>query len=390
MSDSEQMFGYTPYPAIWYRMGNREMAVTAMTPVAYNSVVGPREAWDPLSGTGTNRKEDKNHRRAIAQYVADTPDYVLNSLLVYVGAQDAKFVPDRSLPADAPIKPGVLYLRPGATLKVGDGGHRTDAYGDVISAHKPLNDEVFQRLSTSGQPIVVVLDDDQFRRAQDFTDLQRNAKPLNASIGQSMDRRQSINRILIEDVIKRDDIPIFGVGRKVEFLSDTPGKLSAKTMGYKTLRYASGTLLIGTSVRDARGWDASVELEIASDEARAITSIVDFWKGFSQLPDFVSALSAPARGIELLRSKTWLLSANLIYAAAAATHAVTSEEIPECDIPTAMKALQSFDFSRGESTPLIGTLVDPDTGKSVTGRTAWEGATATLVAHIRDELASTP
>ncbi|MET8956738.1 DNA sulfur modification protein DndB [Streptomyces sp. NPDC004533] len=389
MSDAEQMFGYTPYPAIWYRMGNREMVLTAMTPVAYNSVVGPREAWDPLSGTGTNRKEDKNHRRAIAQYIEGTPDYVLNALLVYVGGHDAKFVPDRSLAADAPIKPGVLYLRPGATLKVGDGGHRTDAYGDVISAHKPLNDEVFQRLSMSGQPIVVVLDDDQVRRAQDFTDLQRNAKPLNASIGQSMDRRQSINRILIEDVIKRSDIPVFEKGRRVEFLSDTPGKLSAKTMGYKTLRYASGTLLIGTSVRDIRGWDASVELEIANDEARAIGNIIDFWKGFSELPDFVTALSAPARGIELLRSKTWLLSANLIYAVAAAAHEVTSGSHSACDISTVMKSLQSFDFSRGDTTTLVGTLVDPDTGKSVTGRTAWEGAAAVLATHIRDDISAT-
>ncbi|MFE9570947.1 DNA sulfur modification protein DndB [Streptomyces sp. NPDC006692] len=384
MSDTEQMFGYIPYPGILFRMGNRQMVTTVMTPVDYHSVVGPREAWDPLSGTGTNRKEDKNHRKAIAEYVESTPNYVLNSVLVYAGNKDARFVPDSSAPEDAPVKQGVLYLRPGATLKVGDGGHRTDAYGDVITAHRPLDDEVFQRLSQSGQPINVMLDDDQVRRAQDFTDLQRNAKPLNASIGQSMDRRQSINRVLIEEVIKHDDLPVFGQGQRVEFLSDSPGKLSAKTMGYKTLRYASGTLLIGTSVRDTRGWDAAVELKIAADEITTVAKLIDFWRGFSKLPDFTRAVVAPKQGIALLRDGTWLLSANLIYAIAAAVHEVALVD-ETMSIAEAMSALETFDFSRGDTTPLVGTLVDPDTGKSITGRSAWEGAADTLAEHMREE-----
>ncbi|MEY9967522.1 DGQHR domain-containing protein [Streptacidiphilus sp. MAP12-16] len=378
----QRMFGYVPYPAIGYRMGGRQMVATAMTPVDYTGVVGPREQWDPLSGGGTNRKEDKAHRRGIAMYIEETEDYVLNSILVYIGAGDAKFVADEGTPDELPVKTGVLYVRPGAKFKVGDGGHRTGAYTDVIDAHRQLGDDVYQRLTTSGQPIIVVLDDDQLRRAQDFTDLQRNAKPLSASIGQSMDRRRALNRVLIERIIKRDDIPMFDEGRRIEFLTDAPGKLSTKTMAYKALRYASGTLLVGTGLRDSRGWEDTVELKIASDEKRTISRIVEFWQGLGDIPAVEEALGRD-KGVALLRNDTWLLSANLLYSIAAAVHAVTVED-QNLSIAAAVKALHNFDFSRGTDSPLAGTLVDRETGKAVAGRSAWEGAADVIAKHILD------
>ncbi|WP_049568186.1 DNA sulfur modification protein DndB [Streptomyces sp. SBT349] len=376
----QQMFGFVPYPAIGYRMGGRQMVATAMTPIDYTGVVGLREVWDPLSGGGTNRKEDKAHRQRIAKYIEETEEYVLNSILVYIGEGDAKFVPDDGAPDGQAVKTGVLYVRPGAKFKVGDGGHRTGAYTDVVEAHRDFNDDVYQRLATSGQPIIVVLDDDQVRRAQDFTDLQKNAKPLSASIGQSMDRRSALNRVLIEKIIKRDDIPIFAEGRRVEFLTDTPGKLSAKTMSYKTLRYASGTLLVGTGLRDTRGWEDAVELKIASDEKGSISKIVDFWQGLGELPTLKQSL-AREKGVALLRNDTWLLSANLLYAIAAAVHQVAFED-KQCHLAACMRELHDFDFLRGRNSPFVGTLVDPVTFKAVAGRGAWEGAAEVLVGHI--------
>ncbi|MGW7218973.1 DNA sulfur modification protein DndB [Streptomyces althioticus] len=383
MADSkqQQVFGFVPYPAIGYRMGGRQMVATAMTPVDYTGVVGPREVWDPLSGGGTNRKEDKAHRQRIAKYIEETEDYVLNSILVYIGEGDARFVPDEGTPENQAVKTGVLYVRPGAKFKVGDGGHRTGAYTDVVEAHRDFNDDVYERLATSGQPIIVVLDDDQVRRAQDFTDLQKNAKPLSASIGQSMDRRSALNRILIEKIIKRDDIPVLAEGRRVEFLTDTPGKLSAKTMSYKTLRYASGTLLVGTGLRDTRGWEEAVELKIASDEKGSISKIVDFWQGLGDLPMLKDALGRE-KGVALLRNDTWLLSASLLYAVSAAVHQVALED-KQLTVAAAMTELHGFDFSRGKDSPFVGTLVDPVTFKAVAGRGAWEGAADVIVEHIR-------
>ncbi|MFK0253172.1 DNA sulfur modification protein DndB [Streptomyces sp. NPDC090445] len=378
-------YGRVAYPAIGYKMGSRQMVTTVMSPVTYVGTVGERENWDPLQGTGTNRKEDKNHRQAIAKYIEETEDYVLNSVLVYYRPDEAKFVADD---AEAPISMGTLYVQPGAKAKVGDGGHRTSAYGDVIEAHRH-GDEVLERLQANGQPVIVVLDDDQARRAQDFTDLQQNAKPLNASIAQSMDRRQAINKILLEDVLKDGQVPVFEGGKRVEFLTDSPGKLSPKLTGFKTLRYATGTLLVGTGARSSRTWDEAVAVEIATTgHDDALQRMIDFWTGFGMLPDVASALSVPS-GVVKLRETTWLTSANVLYALAAAVREVTHGA--NLTIKEAMEAAANIDFTRAGST-FHGTLVEPAQynggnlvakAKTLTGRDAWEGAAENLAAKIR-------
>lgn len=370
-------FGRVALPGIGYRMGTRQMVTTVMSPVNFIGTVGPRENWDPLSGTGTNRKEDKAHREGIARYVESTEDYVLNALLVYMGPDDASFEPDDP---GATISPGVLYIRPGAKFKVGDGGHRTAAYGDVIQAHQH-GDDVLTRLTENGQPIIVVLDDDPIRRAQDFTDLQNNAKPLNASIAQSMDRRQAINRMLVERVIKPSIVPVVANNR-IEFLVDSPGKLSPKVMGFKTLRYASGTLLIGVGHRTTRGWEDAVDLVLAGGENEAYEKLIEFWTGYGQVPAVAHALGTE-KGVVLLRENTWLTSANVIYAIAAAANTVASAT--GLSIAQVMKPVVDIDFRRSAST-LVGTLVDEETGKAVAGREAWESAAQKIAEQLTSNL----
>ncbi|MGN7251925.1 DNA sulfur modification protein DndB [Arthrobacter sp. SAFR-014] len=367
------MFGRVALPGIGYKMGTRQMVTTVMSPVNFVGTVGGRENWDPLSGSGTNRKEDKAHREGIAKYIETTEDYVLNALLVYMGLEDAHFEPDDP---EAPISPGILYVRPGAKFKVGDGGHRTSAYSDVIQAHQH-GDDVLKRLTDNGQPVTVVLDDDPVRRAQDFTDLQNNAKPLNASIAQSMDRRQAINRLLIERVIKPSIVPVVANNR-IEFLVDSPGKLSPKIMGFKTLRYATGTLLIGTGQRTTRGWEEAVNLALLKDEDGAYNEILEFWTGFSQIPPVVEAL-VTEKGVVLLREATWLTSANVIYAIAAAVHRASNST--GRSISQVMKPLDEIDFRRAGTT-LIGTLVDEDSGKALAGREAWESAASEIAKRL--------
>lgn len=371
------IFGRVALPGIGYKMGNRQMVATVMSPVSFIGTVGPREDWDPLSGSGTNRKEDKAHRADIAQYIQSTEDYVLNSLLVYMGADDATFEADDP---DAPIAQGILYVRPGAKFKVGDGGHRTSAYTDVIQAHQH-GDDVLQRLTNNGQPIIVVLDDDPLRRAQDFTDLQKNSKPLNASIAQSMNRRQAINRLLIERVIGPSLIPVAAHNR-IEFLVDTPGKLSPKIMGFKTLRYATGTLLTGTGNRTTRSWEDAVDVALAKDEEGAYGKIVEFWTGFGLMPPVAKALGTE-KGVLFLREDTWLASATVIYAIAAAVHSAANST--GRSISQLMKAVGEIDFRRDGET-LTGTLVDKERRKAVGGREALERAAQEIADRLESDL----
>jgi len=61
-------------------------------------------------------------------------------------------------------------------------------------------------------------------------------------------------------------------------------------MGFKTLRYATGLLLIGTGYRWTRAWEDAVESVLIThkNEEQAIT---DFWVGYSRLPDVDRALT---------------------------------------------------------------------------------------------------
>jgi len=374
-------FGRVPLPGIGYRQGSRQMVTTVMSPVQYVNAIGEREEWDPLSGTGTNRREDKAHRRGIADYLEREEDYVLNSILVYLSPEEAEFVPDDP---NSPVSLGSLFVDAAAKMIVGDGGHRSGSYSDVISAHRPLGDEVFARMVANGQPIVVVLDDNQVRRAQDFTDLQNNAKPLNQSVAQSMDRRELLNRVLLENVIKGTEVPAFNGGQRVEFLTDSPGKLSAKIASYKTLRYASGTLLVGTAHRSTKSWSDAVDLQLSRDQDDCTEQIVEFWQGYSDLPAVSRALTVE-KGVALLREDTWLTSAYVMYALAAAVHSVGEQD--NISIADAFAALTAFDFTR-TGPGLHNTLVDPPVGggapKARTGRDAWEGASLVLAKFIRE------
>jgi DGQHR domain-containing protein len=383
-------FGRVALPAIGYFQGSRRMVTTVMSPVTLVDQAGPREAWDPLHGTGTNRKEDKAHRKGIADYVETREDYVIGSILAYLDPSDAEFVADDP---SAEISIGTLYYRPGAKIVIGDGGHRTSAFGDVVDAHRELNGEVFKRMMRNGQPLIIVLDGDRTNRARDFVTLQNNAKPLNQSVAQSMNIDEALNKALLERVIKDGTVPVFEGGKRVEFLTDSPGKLSAKIASYKAIRYTSGTLLVGTGHRSAKSWTENVDLAMARAETHEddpVGHLIEFWQGYGRLPAVTNALLTD-RGVALLRADTWLASANLLYALAAAVHQVVKES--PLSITEAFEVLGKFDFSRS-GTGLHGTLVEPPVAppegngrpSSRTGRDAWEGAGQVLADFVFEQV----
>ncbi|AWI29770.1 DNA sulfur modification protein DndB [Streptomyces tirandamycinicus] len=377
-------------PGIGYKQGDRLMVTTAMDPVALVKTVAQPDPWNPVgSQPHGNRPQDKAHRKGIAEYLENEDQFVLGAVVLYAKHIEARFEPDPGKEGRA-IMPGTLYLNYGAQFDVGDGQHRIGAYSDVIQAHGEDEDPVMKRLRASGQPLVVVIDDNPLHRAQDFTDLQRNAKPPSASIGLSMDRRQPINRLMIR-LVQEPELTIFGNGAdRVEFFKDSPGKLSAKLFSFKTIRYLSGTALIGVSQRTTKGWDKAVNDYVETHEEEAREQLTALWSRFAMWPDVAAVLSGE-KTAAALRDKTYLASAGVLYAIAYAVHKAITEH--KVTVKDAMKRLGDVNYMRPptpeperplttQDTPFAGNLVDPETGKVGSGRPAWEAAAEELLKRI--------
>ena len=371
-------------PAIGYHQGQRQMVVTAMDPVALIKLVARPDVWSPLGAQPHgNRPQDKNHRKGIASYLEGEENFVLGSVVLYAAPRDALYRPGAGQEEDG-VSVGTLSLSYGAQFDVGDGQHRIGAYSDVINRHDD-DDPIMIRLRASGQPAVIVIDDDPINRAQDFTDLQRNSKPPTGSLGMSMDRRQAINRFVVE-LVQRSDVPLFAGGTRVEFLKDSPGKLSAKLFSFKTVRYVTGTALIGVAQRSTKSWEKAANEHVGADETMAMEKAVGLWKGLGSIPNFADVI-AEKRTAADLRKRTLLGSAGIQYAMAYAIHLAHQEGM---DYQSAASALGSVDFDRParkptESDPLTqqdtifaGTLIDPYTGRIGSGRPAWEAAAEAL------------
>ena len=120
-------------------------------------------------------------------------------------------------------------------------------------------------------------------------------------------------------------------------------------------------------------------------------TLKDFWTGLGELVRFADVVEGNVTVPEL-REATYLTSAGVLYAIAFAVHTVTDDG--KISVTDAVRALDSVDFDRTAKTTDIkpqdtlfsGNLIDPDTGKLVAGRTAWESAAALLVAEITGAL----
>lgn len=380
-------------PGIGYKQGGRQMVTTAMNPVALIKTVSKPEPWNPVGNQPHgNRPRDERHVKGIVEYLETEEHFVIGAVVLYASPKEAKFTPhEGGSEGEEATCVGTLSLDIGATFDIGDGQHRISAYDKVIQGHSEEGDAVIERLRASGQPLVVVIDDNQLHRAQDFADLQRNVKTLASSIGMSMDRRKSINRAMLA-LFEDPELPIFGhegSADRVEFLKDSPGKLSAKLFSFKTIRYASGTALIGVSQRSTASWEKAVsehlETEATGEKARA--ELRDLWAGLSELTPYADVIDGNISAKEL-RESTYLTSAGVLYAIGYAVHRAVRDH--GMDVQTAVKALDTVDFARTPNTMDItpadtifaGNLVDPDSGKIGAGRAAWESAADALLKRI--------
>lgn len=237
-------------------MGDRQMYATAGPASSIVRLIDQPSTWDPLAKQPHgNRVRSKEHVAAIAEYLLHEPTPILNSIVVYAHNNDVTFVPESNLD-----RVGHLRVKIGTQFDVGDGQHRCAALAQVLADLEDADDDdpVKQRIEELSVPLLIVVDDDPARRAQDFVDLQRNAKPPSGSLGSSMDRRHAINRFTLE-MAKNADLA--EGGQRIEFLKDTVGKLSGKLYTFQAFRQFVTTLIIGSSQRTRAG------LEKAADDA---------------------------------------------------------------------------------------------------------------------------
>ncbi|HST33090.1 MAG TPA: DNA sulfur modification protein DndB [Solirubrobacteraceae bacterium] len=238
------------------QMGSRTMYATAGPAASVIRLIDQPSTWDPLAKQPHgNRVRSKDHVAAIKEYIEHEENPILNSIVVYARNSDVTFAPADGLP-----DVGHLKVKIGARFDVGDGQHRCAALAEALAELDDVDDDDPRRVRVTNLsvPLLVVIDDDPARRAQDFVDLQRNAKPPSGSLGSSMDRRHAINRFTL-DVAKSADLT--NGGQRVEFLKDTIGKLSGKLYTFQAFRQFVTMLIIGSSQRTRAG------LEKAADEA---------------------------------------------------------------------------------------------------------------------------
>jgi DGQHR domain-containing protein len=354
----------------------------------------PTADWNPTNRQQSqhgNRPVDKPHAQGIADYLETVPDYIIGAAVLYAHQRDVRFVPLKDQDENGTSQLGILHLGAGVQMDVGDGQHRRDGYRRVIARHSDDSgntddgSEVMQRLHASGQPFIVVVDDDLTRRGQDFVDLQRNTKKMADSIGIGMDRRQAVNRVTM-DLVHDPDLPVFGRDgdeSRVEFLVDSPGRASSKLFSFKTVRLITGYSL-GVNERNTRAWEKTANEVMALPGSRE--KAANFWLAFSGLPDIARVIAGDETVAEL-RVRTYLASAGVLYSLARACYeAVISGASPE----EFFKSVASIDFVRTDKTENIlpedtifaGNLVDPTTGRISGSRIQVDAAVRRVLEQI--------
>ncbi len=372
-------------PAIRYVQGDRVMYISAAPAADVVTITRNPQDWDPLSEQPHgNRPVDKSHAAGIIDYLVGESNPVIGALVLYCMPDDVEFHPDPESDTVEGISAGELRMRPSAMYDIGDGLHRQFSERRIISGEG--GDVAARRVATMGQPFILIPEADGRRRAQDYADLQVNVKPPVGSLGLSMNRREPFNRFMIDDVAQHSEIELFDAGRRIEFLSDSPGKYSAKWVSFKTLWYTTGTLLIGVSERGSDRWAAEAGGNVSGERrAAALRDVLEFYRGVERIPPIPDVLRGEMTMAEL-REETLLTSGNVMYAIAYSVHLAGGDGV---GIGASLKRIaERVDFRRPQREPTVadplqedepggffaGTVVDANTGGISTGRDAWEAA----------------
>lgn len=191
----------------------------------------------------TNRPLLEDHVRAISKYLVEnvTSAYILPGLSVNIHtSRPLRFYTTNT---DEIITFGYLFLPQTASYSITDGQHRVAAAREAI---EQLPQEMRDRFSEDGIPVMTSLESDVRQAHQDFADCSR-VRPLPPALLATYDRRNPGNRMFL-DLIDHCDI----FRDKVESASKTIGKASTNVFTANQVKSYVKALLL-------RSWSGSVE-----------------------------------------------------------------------------------------------------------------------------------
>lgn len=372
------------FEATKIRMGGRTVYLAGAPAPEVVQLLEPPVPWEPLAEQPHgNRIRSADHVNGIRDYLALERDPILNALVVYADSSDLTFHPVPGLE-----NVGHLSLRLGARLDIGDGQHRAAGVTELLREARelPEDDPERERIMSLDLSLLIVADNDPGRRAQDFVDLQRNAKPPPGSLGASMDRRHPINRFALG--VARN-ASLFDGGRRIEFLKDSVGKLSGKLYSFQALRQFVIILLIGSSQRTRAGLESVADAAVEADFDSAMNHVVDMLDQLAaRLPGWRDVLYSDILVSEFRATYVHSSAAGL-YALGLALYRARQDQIDE---HLAISALGEIDWRREpEDTSVFdGTLLHLVEGpdgvtrrKLAAGRPAWESAADRLFKIVR-------
>lgn len=366
-------------------MGERCMYLTSEKAPAAVSLIDSPSTWNPLAAQPHgNRVRDPAHVAAIHSYLEGEDHPILNSIVVYPqpGAQPLTFTPSDNNDI------GELHLQLGTRLDIGDGQHRLQALADLIAEYQNVNESnaVRRRLWDLDVPMLIVDDVDARRRAQDFADLQRNAKAPSGSLGASMDRRRSINDFAME-IAK--EAALFDGGARIEWQTDTIGKRSTRLYSFQAFRQAVGILLIGSGERTRAGFENKADAALQGEKRdRAKTAVLGTLDLLAKTMPGFQEIHAGTMDVPMFRERYLHSTAVGFYALCLALHEAIDAG---ADTGRAAQALAELDWRKNPDTKFGEAFFDntlniwdvkAETRKTGSGRPAWESAGEKLFREI--------
>jgi DNA sulfur modification protein DndB len=239
--------GGTTIPMIRFRQGNRWF-LQGVLPVSsiirqFEAKSASKRASIAEAEKTSNRPLLEDHVKGISSYLVGnvTNAYILPGLSVNIHTtRPLRFYTTNT---DEVITFGYLFLPQSASYLITDGQHRVAAARDAMDQ---MTQEIKDRFSEDGIPVMISLESDVRQAHQDFADCSR-VRPLPPALLATYDRRNPGNRMFLDLI---DQCQIFQ--DKVESTSKSIAKASPNVFTANQVKSYVKALLL-------RSWSGSVE-----------------------------------------------------------------------------------------------------------------------------------